>query len=54
VYKRDRKVVKTYDDVRAQVVRWQAAGSLRWSKDDIESVTAFLAETYYDIPCPTC
>lgn len=52
-YKQDGKV-KTYDQVRAEVVRWQAAASLRWSKDDVEDVSAHLAQTYYAIPCPTC
>ena len=53
-YKRDKKIAATYEDVRAQVVRWQTNTSLRWSDEDIDSVAAYLAKTYYKIPCPTC
>jgi mono/diheme cytochrome c family protein len=53
-YKRDSKVGHTYEDVRAEVVRWQKNSSLRWSEDDIDSVTSYLAKTYYGLPCPSC
>jgi mono/diheme cytochrome c family protein len=53
-YKRDKKVAASYEDVRAQVVRWQANSSLRWSEEDIDNVTAYLAKTYYKLPCPNC
>ena len=49
-YKRDKKIAATYDTVRAQVVRWQKNTSLRWSDEDIDNVTAYLAKTYYKIP----
>ena len=52
-YKKEGKI-KTYDQLRAEVLRWQAAASLRWSKDDVEDVSTPLAQAYYDIPCPTC
>ena len=44
----------TYEEVRAQVVRWQTNSSLRWSEEDIDNVTAYLVKTYYKIPCPNC
>ncbi|PWT76961.1 MAG: cytochrome C [Proteobacteria bacterium] len=53
-YKRDSRIAKTYEEVRAQVTRWQTNTSLRWSDQDIEDVTAYLAKTYYKIPCPSC
>jgi mono/diheme cytochrome c family protein len=53
-YKRDKKIANTYEEVRAQVVRWQTNTSLHWSDDDIDSVAAYLARTYYKIPCPHC
>jgi mono/diheme cytochrome c family protein len=49
-YKRDKKIAATYEEVRAQVVRWQTNTSLRWSDTDIENVTAYLAKTYYKLP----
>ena len=53
-YKRDSKLAKSYEDVRTQVARWQTNSSLRWSDEDIDNVTAFLAKTYYGLPCPSC
>jgi mono/diheme cytochrome c family protein len=53
-YKRDKKIAATYDDVRAQVVRWQTNTSLRWSDEDVDNVAAYLVKTYYKIPCPNC
>jgi hypothetical protein len=49
-YKRDKKVAATYEEVRAQVVRWQTNTSLRWSDEDIDNVAAYLAKTYYNLP----
>jgi len=53
-YKRDKKIAASYEEVRAQVVRWQANTSLRWSDTDIDDGTAYLAKTYYNLPCPSC
>jgi mono/diheme cytochrome c family protein len=53
-YKRDKKIAATYEDVRAQVVRWQTNSSLHWSEEDVDNVAAYLAKTYYKLPCPTC
>ena len=53
-YKRDSKVGQTYEGVRAEVVRWQKNSSLRWSDEDIDNVTAYLAKTYYGLPCSSC
>ena len=53
-FKRDDKIAKDYEEVRAQVNRWQTNTSLHWSEEDIENVASYVARTYYKIPCPAC
>ena len=53
-FKRDQKIAHTYDEVRAQVTRWQTNTSLHWSAEDIANVASYVAKTYYRIPCPDC
>ena len=53
-FKRQDKIARNYDEVRAQVVRWQTNTSLRWSAEDIDNVATYVARTYYKIPCPAC
>ena len=53
-FKRQDKIARNYDEVRAQVVRWQTNTSLRWSAEDIDNVASYVARTYYKIPCPAC
>jgi len=50
VYVREDRIAGTYLEIRQQVQRWQENTKLRWSPSDIDSVTEFLAETYYKIP----
>ena len=52
-YKRGSKLANDYAQIKAQVIRWQTNTGLRWSPEDIDSVTAYLAETYYKLPVPT-
>jgi hypothetical protein len=52
-YKRGDRIAGTYAQVKAQVTRWQTNTGLRWSEADIDSVTAFVAKTYYKLPVPT-
>jgi hypothetical protein len=54
VHKRDGKIATNYDEVRAQVMRWQSNVFLRWSTGDIDAVTTYLARTFYKVPCPDC
>jgi hypothetical protein len=54
VHKRDSKVATNYDEIRAQVVRWETNVSLRWSDGDIDAVTTYLARMFYMVPCPVC
>jgi len=52
-YKRGDKIAKNYTEVRAQVTRWQTNTGLRWSENDIDSVTAYVSQRYYKYPLPT-
>ncbi|MCW5619821.1 MAG: hypothetical protein KIS79_01770 [Burkholderiales bacterium] len=52
-YKRGDKIAKNYGEVQAQVTRWQTNTGLRWSQEDIDSVTAYIARRYYQYPLPT-
>jgi mono/diheme cytochrome c family protein len=52
-YKRGKKIANTYAEIKAQVIRWQTNTGLHWSQADIDSVTAFVAKTYYELPAPT-
>ncbi len=54
VHKRDSKIATNYDEIRAQVLRWQSNTFLRWSTSDIDAVTTYLARTFYKVPCPDC
>lgn len=54
VHKRDSKIATNYDEIRAQVLRWQTNVFLRWSTADIDAVTYYLARTFYKVPCPDC
>ena len=51
-YKRGAKLAADYAGVKAQVTRWQTNTGLRWTEEDIDSVTAFVARTYYKYPLP--
>jgi mono/diheme cytochrome c family protein len=53
-FKREGKIAGNYEEVRAQVIRWQTNVSLHWSAEDIENVASYVARTYYKIPCPAC
>ena len=54
VHKRDGKIAANYDEIRAQVLRWQTNTFLRWSTGDIDAVATYLARTFYKVPCPDC
>ena len=52
VHWRDRRLATDWNSLQAQVVRWQAAGSLNWSDDDIVAVTQHLNERFYGFKTP--
>jgi mono/diheme cytochrome c family protein len=49
---RDQRLVKSWDDLRYQVDRWQKYAGQNWSKDDIDDVASYLNRVFYGIPCP--
>ena len=52
-YKRGKKIAHNYAEIKAQVTRWEINTGLHWSQADIDSVTAYVAKTYYNLPVPT-
>ena len=54
VHKRESKIATNYDEIRAQVLRWQSNIFLRWSTYDIDSVATYLARSIYMVPCTVC
>ena len=52
VYTREDRIARDYDQVRAQVVRWQQNVSLYWDAADINQVTGYIASRYYRFKCP--
>lgn len=47
---REGKAAKDYRSLRTQVDRWQGNASLKWTPEDIESVTRHLNDTIYKFP----
>lgn len=55
VYTRGDRLAGNYDELRAQVVRWHSNLSLKWSDEEIDRMTAWLAKHYYKMECSeTC
>jgi len=50
IHWRDAGVVRNWNELRAQVTRWQAAARLGWTEDDIGQVTRYLNATIYRLP----
>lgn len=44
---RDQKLATDWPSLKAQVRRWQGAGQLNWSEDDIDDVARFLNDSFY-------
>lgn len=49
---REKRLVKSWDDLRFQVSRWQRTAGQNWSREDIDDVAAYLNRLFYDVPCP--
>jgi mono/diheme cytochrome c family protein len=49
---REKRLVKSWDDLRFQVSRWQRVAGQNWSREDIDDVAAYLNRLFYDVPCP--
>jgi mono/diheme cytochrome c family protein len=52
-YKRDDRIAQNYAQIKAQVTRWQTNTGLRWSAEDIENVSAYVARTFYKLDVPS-
>ena len=48
VHIRKSKKAKNSDEVRSWVVKWQAHEDLNWNESEIDSVTLYLVQTYYN------
>ena len=53
VHGRAERSARTFEEIRAYVVRWQKEVGVSWQPDEIDAVTAYLNERYYRFPCPT-
>jgi mono/diheme cytochrome c family protein len=52
VHQRSARKAKSFDALRAQVLRWSAEAGGSWSADEIDDVTFHLNQRYYRFPCP--
>jgi mono/diheme cytochrome c family protein len=52
VHQRSARKAKSFDGLRAQVLRWSAEAGGSWSSDEIDDVTLYLNQLYYRFPCP--
>jgi mono/diheme cytochrome c family protein len=52
VHWRDKRIVRSWDDLRYQVARWQKIAGQSWSREEIDDVAAYLNRTFYEVPCP--
>jgi len=52
VHWREKSVVRSWNDLRYQVSRWQRISGQNWSREEIEDVAAYLNRLFYQAPCP--
>jgi len=52
VHWRDQRLVRSWDDLRYQVARWQRTAGQNWSREEIDDVAAYLNSVFYAVPCP--
>lgn len=52
VHQRSTRKAKSFDGLRAQVLRWSKEAGGNWTKDEIDDVTLYLNQRYYRFPCP--
>jgi mono/diheme cytochrome c family protein len=52
VHQRKARKAKSFDGLRAQVLRWSAEVGGSWSGDEIDDVTLYLNQRYYRFRCP--
>ena len=52
VHNRSARKAKSFDGVRAQVLRWSAEVGGSWNGDEIDDVANYLNQRYYRYRCP--
>jgi hypothetical protein len=52
VHWREKRLVRSWDDLVFQVSRWQRIAGLEWSREEVNDVAAYLNQLFYDLPCP--
>jgi mono/diheme cytochrome c family protein len=52
VHNRSARKAKSFDGLRAQVLRWSAEAGGSWSGDEIDDVAQYLNQRYYRFHCP--
>lgn len=52
VHWREKKIVKNWSGLVAEVKRWQANAGLNWDNDETEDVARHLNKLYYHYPLP--
>ena len=52
VHNRNARKAKSFDGLRAQVLRWSVEVGGSWSADEINDVTLYLNQRYYRLSCP--
>ncbi|UCE31149.1 MAG: cytochrome c [Burkholderiales bacterium] len=52
VHRRESRKARSFDAIRAQVARWDAAQGGVWKSEEIDDVAVYLNDSYYGYPCP--
>jgi mono/diheme cytochrome c family protein len=52
VHQRDSRKAQSYAAIREEVVRWNRTLNGAWTNEEIEDVTLFLNDRYYNFDCP--
>lgn len=47
IHWREGRIAKDVEGLKYQVIRWQDAIGVKWSKEEINDVTGYLNRTYY-------
>jgi hypothetical protein len=50
MHRRNQRLARDWDTLKAQVRLWQGVASLGWSEADIDDVTRYLNDTIYQFP----
>lgn len=53
VHVRENRRAKNFDDVREWVTRWSNFLGSDWGPTEIDDVSRYVNERYYNFPCPT-